>query len=125
MDGIVWGWVFIAFTIGYGLGLFPSYYVEYKNESERKKRADAAKVKYFKHLNCDFKKWIYKTYSEGATLGEERTFRHKLEAKENYSYFIDLFFNYEYVKDNQVKFTINEPTERFLKKHPELLDCVK
>ena len=121
----------VAFIAGYLIGtckLFIEYYVKASKAYEKRKYLEQAEVTRFMHLHYPFKQTIYEIYIKGSILKEYYS-NHAKEDEilkfctptcDEYHY-----MNIEEIANDRVRITLKDDIKKFLKRHPELLDCLK
>lgn len=117
-----------SFSFGFILGAFrrfEEFYCKYQKAYRENKKHWDYQINKFKRLPYDLKEFIYEIYIKGSLKCDYERFYGISNGYENFKDFSDAYLKYEIVSREHVRFTLNQSTLKLLKKHPELLDCVK
>ena len=128
MDTILFVIIFtlIAMVPGFVLGstrCFKDVYEIYSKKYDEEKQKEKNLIQKFKEMDFESKELLYKIYKDGSVILWEDEFTNDIRYGAMYK--ILTYADWETWSENEVRLMLIAPAQKFLKKHPELLDCVK
>jgi hypothetical protein len=128
MDSILSVIIFtlIAMILGFMLGstrCFKDVYEIYSEEYDKEKQKEKDLIQKFREMDFESKELLYRIYKDGSVILWEDEFTNDIRYGAMYK--ILTYADWETWSKNEVRLMLIAPAQKFLKKHPELLDCVK
>ena len=116
----------IAMIPGFMLGstrCFKDVYEIYSEEYNKEKQKEKELIQKFKEMNFESKELLYRIYKDGSVILWEDEFTNDIRYGAMYK--ILTYADWETWSEDEVRLMLIAPARKFLKKHSELLDCVK
>jgi hypothetical protein len=128
MDTILFEIIFflLAMIPGFMLGstrCFKDVYEIYSEEYDKEKQKEKDLIQKFREMDFESKELLYRIYKDGSVILWEDEFTNDIRYGAMYK--ILTYADWETWSENEVRLMLIAPAQKFLKKHPELLDCVK
>ena len=128
MDTILFVIIFtlIAMVPGFVLGstrCFKDVYEIYSEKYDKEKQKEKNLIQKFKEMDFESKELLYRMYKDGSVILWEDEFNNDIRYGAMYK--ILTYADWETWSEDEVRLMLIAPAQKFLKKHPELLDCVK
>ena len=120
-----------AFIAGYLIGtckLFIEYYEKASVAYDKRKANEEKEIRRFMMLDYGLKQLIYEVYIKGSILKDytsESALKDDLAPYSTYTTDKYHYMKIEQIAYDRARITLKDETKKFLKKHPELLDCCK